>query len=324
MSRIPLWVDLEATPSEFRDAVQDAAQQVGAERILSAQSDVHRIRIQDAASQQLAADTHGIVVVDCDDWTIIPLENLIAARRDRPGTLFAVARSPEEAIRFRHTLDVGVHGIVLATDNPETVQAVHQVLLDAGPRADDALAGEENGAWTTATITAIEDAGNGERVCIDCIERFQPGEGILIGSTATSFALVHAETLDSEYVNSRPFRVNAGAIHSYLLGPGGRTQYLSEVQAGHQILAVQSDGSSRTLTVGRAKIEHRPHTLIRWTGEQGAGSAALQTAETVRLVNQEGTPVAVTELQVGDTIAVQQHAMARHFGMPVKERLVER
>jgi len=42
---------------------------------------------------------------------------------------------------------------------------------------------------------------------------------------------VHAETAESPYVASRPFRVNAGAVHAYVRTPDGGTKYLSELQA---------------------------------------------------------------------------------------------
>ena len=325
--RIPLWVDLSGIPADRRDAFQAAAHAANVERIIHAGSDVQRITIRSAADQQTAMDAHGIVVIEGHDWTVIPLENLIAARRDRPGTLFAVARSAEEALRHRDTLEIGVHGIVLEPDTPDAITATDAALRARGPRPDDApvqIQAASNGL-VAATITAIEDVGPGERVCIDCTERFHDGEGVLVGSTARSFILVHAETIASEYVNPRPFRVNAGAIHSYLLGPDGRTQYLSELGAGSQVAATTADGATRPLTVGRAKIEHRPHTLVRWTTPDGGiGSAVLQTAETVRLVLPDGTTRSITALRPGDQVMVRNESAARHFGMPVEERLVER
>lgn len=322
--RIPLWVDLTEVPDEVKDTVRAAAQAVHAERTLDDASDVQRITIRSVEDQQTASDAHGIVVVDGADWTIIPLENLIAVRRDRPGTLFAVARTAQEAVRFRDTLDVGVHGIVLATSDPDVVTSTDAALRERGPRPDDSESDTGDDGLAAATITAVDDAGPGERVCIDCTERFRDGEGILVGSTARSFVLVHAETLDSDYVNARPFRVNAGAIHSYLLGPDGRTQYLSEVEAGSKVGAVRADGEARTLMVGRAKIEHRPHTLIRWESTHGPGSAVLQTAETVRLIAPDGKARSITDLRVGDEVLVHNETAARHFGMPVQERLIER
>ena len=39
-----------------------------------------------------------------------------------------------------------------------------------------------------------------------------PGEGMLGGSFARALFLVHSECAASAYINSRPFRVNAGPV----------------------------------------------------------------------------------------------------------------
>ena len=38
------------------------------------------------------------------------------------------------------------------------------------------------------------------------------GEGLLVGSFARALFLVHSECAESAYINSRPFRVNAGPV----------------------------------------------------------------------------------------------------------------
>lgn len=351
--RIPLWVDLRDVPVNKRLPHFKAAKAVGAERILLGRDDPHLDRdginavrvdgnlalkpgtgteplgryvpLRNAKDQDRAAAVDGLVVVAAEDWVNIPLENLIAARRDRPGTLYALARSPEEAGRFRDTLETGVHGVVLAPDGPAAIEATDRVLREKGKPAIKPTKAASKDFLVPATVTGLEDAGPGDRVCVDTTSVFRPGEGLLVGSTARGFALVHAETIETEYVRARPFRVNAGAVHSYLYSAGGKTHYLSELRAGHKVLAVHPDGVHRVLTVGRAKIERRPHTLLSWSTEDGdEGNAVLQTAETIRLVTPDGDPVAVTDLETGDRILVHTEDAARHFGMPVDESLEER
>jgi 3-dehydroquinate synthase II len=292
------------------------------------------VEVTDAATQRSAARAKGVVVVQAPDWRIIPLENLIAARRDRPGTLFAHATSPQQAMLFAQTLETGVHGVVLAPEHPSDIGEADRLLRTLRPSKDSGDFGDAKEkeipvipeipassggvSLVEAKVTRIEDAGLGDRVCVDCTARFNDGEGLLVGSTARSFALVHAETVPSDLVPTRPFRVNAGALHSYLLGPNGRTSYLSEVAAGARVLAVSAKGT-REMTVGRAKVEPRPHLLVHWEG----GSAVLQNAETVRLVTPRG-PVSVASLKPGDTILVHHEAAARHTGLPVDGRLEER
>jgi 3-dehydroquinate synthase II len=360
--RIPLWVDLRHVPRNKRLGHLGAARAAHAEAVLLQSGDgqlkdglaavavdaagtlrrgrerVGRlVEVTDAASQRSAARAKGLIVVQAPDWRIIPLENLIAARRDRPGTLFAHATSPQQAMLFAQTLETGVHGVVLAPSHPGDIAEADRLLRErfaARSRSTDdtdstdkvdfvdsvpsVKSVEGSVGLVEAKVTRIEDAGLGDRVCVDCTARFSDGEGLLVGSTARSFALVHAETVHSDLVPTRPFRVNAGALHSYLLGPNGRTSYLSEVAAGARVLAVSVKGI-REMTVGRAKVEPRPHLLVHWEG----GSAVLQNAETVRLVTPRG-PVSVASLKPGDTILVHHEAAARHTGLPVDGRLEER
>jgi 3-dehydroquinate synthase class II len=51
--------------------------------------------------------------------------------------------------------------------------------------------------------------GMGDRVCVDLCSLMRPGEGLLVGSFARGLFLVHSECLESNYIESRPFRVNA-------------------------------------------------------------------------------------------------------------------
>jgi 3-dehydroquinate synthase class II len=398
--RIPLWVDLRSVPLNKRLPYLHVSEEVACERVLLQRGDPHverpgleavtvdgrldlkhrgqkvgrLVKVSDAKGQEKAAKADGLVVVDADatDWRVIPLENLVAARRDRPDTLFALARSPQQAGLFADTLETGVHGIVLAPASPQAIVEADQELrkrwrepkpaptvamaaegipvvgeqatpaepqlsqigqvreTDSSPLGASAVQpvgehGHGKPFLEPATITAIADGGMGDRVCLDTTSLFRDGEGLLVGSTARSFCLVHAETLQAEYIQPRPFRVNCGAVHMYLFAPEGKTRYLSELSAGAPVLAVHPDGIHRVLTVGRAKIERRPLTLVHWTTADGRkASAMLQTAETIRLVRSDGRPVAVTELAKGDTILVHNEDAARHTGLPVDAPLEER
>lgn len=50
------------------------------------------------------------------------------------------------------------------------------------------------------------------RVCVDLCSLLAPGEGMLVGNFARAAFLVHSECTESRYINSRPFRVNAGPV----------------------------------------------------------------------------------------------------------------
>jgi hypothetical protein len=50
------------------------------------------------------------------------------------------------------------------------------------------------------------------RVCVDLCTLMEPGSGLLVGSFARTLFLVQAECSETLYINSRPFRVNAGPV----------------------------------------------------------------------------------------------------------------
>jgi 3-dehydroquinate synthase II len=163
----------------------------------------------------------------------------------------------------------------------------------------------------------------GDRVCIDTCSLMVSGEGMLIGSGANGFFLVHAETEESPYVAPRPFRVNAGPVHAYVYGEE-KTRYLSELQAGDDVMIVRSDGETRHGVIGRVKIERRPLILIEAHVDGTTIKTLLQNAETIKLVAKGGAPVAVTELKPGDVVLTHCERAGRHFGIGVEETLIER
>jgi len=175
-----------------------------------------------------------------------------------------------------------------------------------------------------ATITATKQLGMGDRSCLDTCTQMAVGEGMLVGNTASGFFLVHSESIDNPYVASRPFRVNAGAVHAYALTPGGKTKYLADLKAGDEVLLVDFHGRTQIAYLGRNKIEKRPMLLVE---AQAAGqpiSLVLQNAETIRLVSPDGKAVSITALKAGDKVLAHVEKAGRHFGMKVDETLIER
>jgi len=153
-----------------------------------------------------------------------------------------------------------------------------------------------------AKITKIEPVGMGDRVCVDTCSMFSVGEGMLVGSQSNGMFLVHSETIETPYVATRPFRVNAGAVHAYVRVPDGKTKYLSEIKAGDTVLAVDFKGKTRKVIVGRSKIEKRPLMLIKAEAQGKKFSTLLQNAETIRLADKNGKAVSVVDLKVGSEI----------------------
>jgi len=262
-------------------------------------------------------ETSAVVMEALEDWSVIPAENLVAAFAGSARELYAVARDAVEARVMLEALEVGVDGVLLRTDDPGEVRAMKEVMR-AVCGGDGR--GSERVELSSARVTAIRRVGTGDRAAVDCATNFEPGEGMLVGSFASGLFLVHAENIECGYVNSRPFRVNAGPTASYCKVPGGRTKYLSELRAGSEILVVGADGRARSTNVARVKIERRSLILVE-AEHPSAGSLALllQNAETCRLVRPSGEPASVSELAPGDDVLVAVDARARHTGTAVDE-----
>jgi len=164
----------------------------------------------------------------------------------------------------------------------------------------------------------------GDRVCIDTCSMFNPGEGMLVGSQSNALFLVHAESIETQYVAARPFRVNAGPVHAYTRMPDGSTKYLSELSSGDEVLAVDWKGGTRPAVIGRLKIERRPLILVEAEYSGKTIKTLLQNAETIRLVDKEGKAVSVTSLKEGDMVLAYVEDSGRHFGMKVAETIIEK
>ena len=274
-----------------------------------------RILDQDYESfaETAAVDADYTIVIG-DDWQIIPLENLIARIGDETD-LIAGVQTAEEAETAFETLELGADAVLLDTDNPDEIRATVEA-RDATER--------ETLDLQTATVTEIEETGSADRVCVDTASMLEHDEGMLVGSMSRGLFFVHAETADSPYVASRPFRVNAGAVHAYVRTPDGGTKYLAELSSGDEVQVVDTDGNTREAIVGRAKIEKRPMFRIEAELENGDRiETLLQNAETIKVATDEGRR-SVTELDAGDELLIYYEDVARHFGEAVEESIIEK
>lgn len=290
--------------SSYRLAGPGVAPQTGRRYHILSNTDIQRMLEE-------AADGLDFVIVDVDDWKIIPLENTIAKLHDIDTRILATATTAAEARKLFSILDIGVDGVILETSSMEEVAKV-TALLDA--RSFEMVA---------AKVTAIREVGDGERVCVDTASMLNLGEGMLVGNRSNFMFLVHNESVGSSFTSPRPFRVNAGAVHCYTISPDGTTKYLSEMEGGSEVLVVDSSGRSRRATVGRSKIERRPMLFVGAATGSESGGIIAQNAETIRFVRPNGDLVSVTHLSEGDEVLVHATAAAgRHFGMKVDDEYI--
>ncbi len=254
------------------------------------------------------------LVVIGTDWKVIPLENLIAGLQKLDVRIIAGVRDSEEAKLALETLEHGSDGVLLDTDDLSEIKKVMGIRDRSGV---------EKIPLVKARVTKVKQVGMGDRVCVDTASRMVPGEGMLIGSQSNGLFLVHSESEESPYVAARPFRVNAGAVHAYIR-VGEKTRYLSELAAGDDVLVIDSGGQTRSVVVGRVKIERRPLMLVEAEVDGTKIKTLLQNAETIKLVGAEGKPVPVTALKEGDEVLVHFEAAARHFGIKIEETIIEK
>jgi 3-dehydroquinate synthase II len=250
------------------------------------------------------------VILACSDWSIIPLENLIAKGAD----VIAQVKSLEEATTAFGILEKGVNRILFTCDDPLELK---KALTHLKSKTDVI-------PLDVAEIVLVRSVGMGDRVCVDTCTEMRMGEGMLVGNSSSALFLVHSESVQNPYVSPRPFRVNAGAVHAYTRVPGGKTRYLSELSAGDSVLITDYRGHTSVGIVGRLKIEKRPLMLVKAVVGDREVSTILQNAETIRLTDPEGKPVSVVVLNPGDKVLVALEESGRHFGMTIDETITEK
>ncbi|MEF8828164.1 MAG: 3-dehydroquinate synthase II [Haloarcula sp.] len=267
----------------------------------------------EAFAEAVAAEADFTIVIG-ENWQIIPLENLIA-RVGEETDLIAGVRTAEDARTAYETLELGADGVLLDTDDVDEIRKTVEVRDEMGRESLD---------LEYAEVTAVEQTGSADRVCIDTGSLMEHDEGMLVGSMARGLFFVHAETAESPYVASRPFRVNAGAVHAYVRTPDGGTKYLSELQSGDEVQILDANGRTREAIVGRAKIEKRPMFRVQAETQDGDRiETLLQNAETIKVHTQDGR-TAVTDLEPGDEILIYHEDTATHFGERIEESIIEK
>ena len=255
----------------------------------------------------------GAVAITWSAERVIPLENLLADAHGHYPVWVIVDRL-RDVPAMLGALEHGADRVIVEIASPDQLDEVEAAL--------DEVRGITV-PWEAVPIVRVVPAGMGDRVIVDTTSLLRPGEGILVGSAAAFLLHVASEAVGSRFTRPRPFRVNAGAAHSYTLLADGTTRYLSELVAGDAVLVAEPQGAPRSVRVGRIKIERRPMVLVEVERAGRRFTTFLQEAETVRLSG-ETERIPTTHLTAGQRVFGAAFPPARHLGGVVEETIEER
>ncbi len=264
----------------------------------------------------MEASRYNYAVVDFDLPTNIPLELIIAKLQKSNTVLLKVVKSFSDMEVVFGVLEQGSDGVLLLTEDIAE-------LSRAGSYLSRAVEGKVE--LVPMTVTAISHIGMGMRACIDTTGLMTQDEGMLVGSTSSGGIFVCSETHYLPYMNLRPFRVNAGAVHSYVWMPGDAAEYITDLKAGSKVLCVNTKGETRTLSVGRIKTESRPLLLVQGTTASGCEiNVIVQDDWHIRLMGADGKPRNASSLKPGESLLAYICGPGRHVGIKVEETIIER
>jgi 3-amino-4-hydroxybenzoic acid synthase len=284
-------------------------------------STCYRAYVDDGASLHESIQEgvhHAYLMIRFRDPTNIPLELVIASLQATHTVLIKEINTPtdvDDAIVTLGVMEVGADGVMFS---PRSHAALSEFTSRLGRMALTATTLE------VATLLRSVPIGMGYRSCIDTTTLFSPTEGMLVGSTSQGGILCCPEVFFLPYMELRPFRVNAGAVHSYVYNFGNRTDYMSELRAGSPVMLVDRNGNTRRSSVGRMKTEVRPLRLIEVEFQSGERiNSIMQDDWHVRIFSDEAKPLNITALKPGDKVLGHLAKPGRHVGIKVDEHIIE-
>ena len=275
------------------------------------------VYIEDEASMLRACEegsSYNYLFVEFKDETNIPLELVIAKLQQSDTEIMKCVQTVSDALVSKEVMEVGCDGFLINTDKVEVVSQLNHVV--------------ENAKSTTlpvvrATVTNVVHLGPGERACIDTTSLLTTEEAMIVGSTSSGGLLVCSETHYLPYMNTRPFRVNAGAIHSYVWCPNDKTEYITDLKVGGKISVIDTNGNAREVNIGRIKIEVRPLLLIEAEYEGKKINTIVQDDWHIRIFDGNGKPKNATTFKVGDEVLAYECEPGRHVGVKILEKITE-
>ncbi len=258
---------------------------------------------------------YNYLLVDFDLPTNIPLELIIARLQDSDTALLKKVTTFTQMEVVFGVLEKGSDGVLFAGTDFHEIMKVSEYLS-----ARDM----QNIELYPLTVSEIRNVGMGLRACIDTTGLMTQDEGMIVGSSSQGGIFVCSETHYLPYMNLRPFRVNAGAVHSYVWMPNDTAEYLSDLAAGSRVLCVNTKGQARILTVGRVKMEVRPLLLIKGAAAGKEINVIVQDDWHIRIMGADGRPKNASLIRPGDKLLAYVCEPGRHVGIKVNETIIEK
>lgn len=255
-------------------------------------------------------------IIDFKSDTNIPLELVLAFSQHNHCRVCKRVENPEDGWVATMTMEMGSYAVLLTTDKVD-------LIIELRERFDKFLSKEIK--VEKLKVISIKHIGMGDRVCIDTTSKLHEDEGMFIGSTSNGGIIVSSETHFLPYMDLRPFRVNAGAIHSYIFCANNTTKYLSELTVGDELMAANSKGETRIVTVGRIKMERRPLLVITAVSESGVKiNTIVQDDWHIRIIGENGKVKNSTLLKENDIVLGYITDPGRHLGVKISETIEEK
>jgi 3-amino-4-hydroxybenzoic acid synthase len=275
------------------------------------------VKDKDSMNEAICLSNHyESCIIDFRSDTNIPLELVLAFSQKNKCQVCKKVTTPEDGWIATMTMEMGSYAVLLDSEDPENIIGMK---LCMGKYENHELKVQK------LKVTSIHHIGMGDRVCIDTTSNLHKDEGMIIGSTSNGGILVSSETHFLPYMDLRPFRVNAGALHSYIFCKDNTTKYLSELKAGEEVLAVNAKGETRIVSVGRVKIERRPLLLIHAAADNGVCvNTIVQDDWHIRILGENAEAKNSTLLKEGDIVQGYISEPGRHLGVKISETIVEK
>lgn len=256
------------------------------------------------------------VIIEFKSETNIPLELVLASSQKNNCSICKKVTDGRDGWVASMVMEMGSHSILLSSRNAEDIMVLKNQM--------DKLT-QNKMAIKELTIVELKHIGMGDRICIDTTSLLKEDEGLILGSTSCGGILISSETHFLPYMELRPFRVNAGALHLYAWNTENKTDYLSELKAGSEIMTVDSKGNTRVVSVGRIKMERRPLLLVKAKDENNVEvNVIIQDDWHVRIIGIEGKPMNCTELKPGNKVLGYTCTVGRHVGIKIDENIIEK